>query len=464
MNIPFLSVASDTTGKPYELLLLLGLILILAKLFSLLFTKLKMPQVIGFLVSGLVIGLITLIPGQHIISEYTETGLDFFSKVGVVLIMFSAGLETDLKKVKSMGVSSLIITSLGVLIPVVFGFILSFVFDNITNGALEMKSEDGTLLVPRIYTELFYGVILSATSVSITVATLKELKKLDTPIGTSLISAAIIDDVIGIILLSLIISLASAGTAEPDTATFAGMIMQATGSTSTALSILLIIGFMVLFFVLTFVLGHFAKLLFNYLGTKYPHHIRITILALGICFIWAYLAEFFSIADITGAYLMGLMLATSKPEHYIDHRSETIADNIFAPVFFAGIALSMYDGSSFDSRFIIFGIFWVFLGMLGKVIGAGSGALICKFKFKDSLKVGVGMMARAEVVIVCAQKGVDSGLIDSQIMVYTLALILISSFLTPIMLKLLYKGEAETELIRTPDKQEEANQQVTSGE
>lgn len=462
MQVPFLAVASDKTGKPYELLLLLGLILILAKLFSLLFTKLKMPQVIGFLVSGLVIGLITLIPNQHIISEYTESGLGFFSKVGVVLIMFSAGLETDLKKVKSMGVSSLIITSLGVIVPVVFGFILSFVFDNLTNGALEMKAEDGTLLIPRIYTEIFYGVILSATSVSITVATLKELKKIDTPIGTSLISAAIIDDVIGIILLSLIISLASAGNTEPDTSTFAGMIMNVTGSTSTVLSILLIIGFMVLFFVLTFVLGHFAKKMFDYLGTKYPHHIRITIIALGICFLWSYLAEFFNIADITGAYLMGLMLATSKPEHYIDHRSETIADNIFAPVFFAGIALNMYGGSAFDSRFIIFGILWVFLGMLGKVIGASTGALICKFKFKDSLKVGVGMMARAEVVIVCAQKGVDSGLIDNQIMLYTLALILVSSFLTPILLKLLYKGEADTELVRSQEETAPVSEQANS--
>jgi Kef-type K+ transport system membrane component KefB len=447
LNFPIAFVESGktiVTDQPYKLLVLLGMILILAKVFSLALSKLKVPQVIGFLISGLVVGLISLIPNDPFLLEgYGGVGLDFFAKVGVVLIMFSAGLETDLKKVKSMGVSSFVITSLGVLVPLLFGFLAAFVVDKMTyNADTEMGLLDMKGILP-IYSEIYYGVILSATSVSITVATLKELGKLDTPVGTSLVSAAILDDIIGIVLLSLIISLAATGSSQAtDASTFAGMITKAGNITSIPLNIFLIILFMVLFFVLSWVVGIVFRKLFNYLGAKYPHHIRITILALGLCFIWSYIAEYFSIADITGAYLMGLVLSETTTQGYIDHRSETISGNIFAPVFFANIALNMYSGMTFNSTFLIFGIIWVICGLLGKVIGAGTGALICHFKPKDALRIGVGMMARAEVLIVCAQKGMDAGIINGQIMVYTLMLILVSSFMTPILLKVLYKDES----------------------
>lgn len=433
---------SQGTSHPYQILLPLGLILILAKLFSLGLHKLKVPQVIGFLISGLVVGLITFIPNQNILTDYTLGGLDLFAKVGVILIMFSAGLGTDIKKVKAVGWQSVVITSLGVIVPMLFGFLLAFTFDKITGG---------NTLVPAIYSEIYYGVVLTATSVSITVATLKELGRLNSKVGMSLVSAAILDDIIGIILLSLVLSLAKSGNASADTSTFAGMIMQATGSTSTGLNVFLIILFMLLFFGLTFLVGILLRKLFNWLGNKYPHHIRITIMALGACFIWSYLAEYFNIADITGAYLIGLILGGTKPEHYIDHRSETLADNIFAPVFFACIAMNMYTShTGFDVKFLIFGLLWVVLGLLGKVVGAGCGALISRYSFKDSLRVGIGMMARAEVVIVCAQKGVDGGLISSQLMVYTLVLILVSSFLTPIFLKASYKNEPMETTLEKP--------------
>ncbi len=441
MNFVQLSslTAVESSHKPFEILLFLGLIIALAKLFSIGLSKLKIPQVIGMLLSGLAVGCMTFIPSEWLQSSfsYSQVGLSFFAKVGVILIMFSAGLETDLKKVRSLGVKSLIITSLGVLIPLLFGFLLAFSFNKITDGRLNIEG------ISPIYTEIYYGVILSATSVSITVATLKELHRLDTPMGTALISAAIIDDIIGIVLLSLIISLSSSSTGSVDSSTFAGMILNATGlSENAAVSVTLIIVFMIAFFALSIGLAYLLGRFFNFLGNKYPHHIRITILALAACFIWSYVAEFFSIADITGAFIMGLMLSRTSPEKYIDHRSETISDNIFAPVFFACIALNMFQGSSsFTWEFMIFGIIWVVLGLLGKIVGAGAGGLITHFGGRHSLAIGIGMMARAEVLIVCAQKGIDAGLVDPQIMVYTLALILISSFLTPILLKLVLKHD-----------------------
>lgn len=431
--------ADVSSHKPYELLLFLGLIIALSKLFSLGLSKAKIPHVIGMLLAGLVIGCFAFIPSEWFQDSfsYSKQGLDFFAKVGVILIMFSAGLETDLKKVRSLGAKSVIITSLGVLVPLLFGFLLAFTFNSLTGGSLNREG------VSPIYTELFYGVILSATSVSITVATLKELHRLDTPAGTALISAAILDDIIGIVLLSLIISLSNGGSGSVDSSTFAGMILNATGlSSNTGASISIIILFMVLFFAISIGLAYLLGRFFNYLGKKYPHHIRITILALAACFIWSYLAEFFSIADITGAFVMGLILSRTSSEEYIDHRSETISDNIFAPVFFACIALNMFKGSSsFSLSFLLFGALWVVFGLLGKVFGAGCGGLITKFSFRDSLGIGIGMMARAEVLIVCAQKGIDASIVDPQIMIYTLALILISSFITPVLLKVVFKKE-----------------------
>jgi Kef-type K+ transport system membrane component KefB len=443
-------IPTDLSPQAYKILLPLGLILLCAKLFSLLLDKIKVPRVIGFLIAGLFVGLIFFIPNQQILTDYTMNGLSFFAKIGVIMIMFSAGLETDIKQIKAVGIASVIITSLGVIVPLIFGFSAALIADNLTGFANH-----------NIYSELFYGILLSATSVSITVATLKELHRLSTPVGSAIVAAAILDDIIGIILLSLLLSFGGSRDSGSD---FVSMIMNATGSTSAGLSITLIIVFMVAFFAISFIGGIFLRKLFNKLGEKYPHHMRITILSLAICFLWSYLAEYFNIADITGAYIVGLILSSTKPREYIDHRAETTSNYIFAPVFFASIALSMYEtsvdfGSAAFLDFLAFGLIWVFVGLLGKIIGAGIGGLITHFSFKDSLRIGVGMMARAEVLIVCTQKGVESHLVSAQIMPFALLLILVSSFITPMLLKLLYKNEppAETQRLSKSEVSEETS-------
>lgn len=453
-----ISIPTEPNPQAYKILLPLGLLLLFSKLFALGLGKLKIPQVIGYLLAGLVVGLIYFIPNQTILTDYTVTdGLSFFSKVAVILIMFSAGIETDLKKVKSVGFASLVIAMLGVVVPMVLAFLCAFTIDKITGGALYLKDESGNLLMNPIFTELYYGVILTATSVSITVATLKELGKLDTKIGSALVSAAIIDDIIGIIVLSLVISLGSSSNSSSSGTDIASLIMNAIGSTNVVLDITFILLFMAIFFGLTLFAGIFIRKLFNYLGTKYPHHIRITILSLAFCFIWSYIAEYFNIADITGAYLMGLILSSTVAHGYIDHRAETTCNYLFAPVFFGTIAMSMYQ-STFDFSdptfvtFMIFGLLWILIGLIGKIIGAGTAGLIFKFKPKESLMIGVGMMARAEVLIVCAQKGVDANMVSSSILPYCLLLILVSSFLTPILLKVLIKEKTEPQTLSEGNK------------
>jgi Kef-type K+ transport system membrane component KefB len=454
MNINILdTTTTGLSGEPYEILIFAAAILALSKLFSILCGKIHIPQVIGYLIAGLVVGLLSFTSwGKTELfgDTYVDAGLSVLAKIGVVLILFSAGVETDLKQIKAVGGAAMVITSLGVLVPLALGFLAAYLFhmgdDLVTTVAAAQNTTEEAYLAAHpgfnYFSDVYYGVILSATSVSITVATLKELHRLETPVGSAIVSAAIIDDVIGIILLSLVISLAGGK----------GSITYV--ADNTTLNILAIIGVMASFFVLSWLLGFVVRKVFNYLGTKYPHHIRIPIFALAFCFAWAYVAQkFFNIADITGGYVAGLMLSATMPKEYIDQRTEQTANILFVPLFFASVAMKMYTAQIDFSNlnFLWFGFAWIFAGLIGKVIGAGSGALMCKFSLKDSLRIGIGMMARAEVLIVCAQTGVDAGLVDQKIIPFTLGLILLSSFLTPILLKVSFKGEPDPTLPSHPE-------------
>ncbi len=403
------------SSETYEILLPLALILLCAKLFSLLGKKIGLPQVVGMLVAGILLGLLKLIPDQTIFTEDTLKGLSFLAKIGVILIMFSAGIETDLKQFKTCGIPSIVITILGVVVPMGLGFIVATAF----NGGFERAGEFAIQ-------NLFYGTILSATSVSITVAALKELGKLNSKVGTSIITAAILDDIIGVILLSLFISLD-----------------KGTGASEVGI----VIGKMIGFFAAAAVVGVGLHFLINRIQKWRPHTRRLPIIA----------EKWFGVADITGAYIAGLILSTVHEHEYIDRKVEVSNYMIFAPVFFANIGITA-DFSGITATMAGFGIAFIAVGLLGKVLGCGAGALICKYSFKDSLRIGIGMMVRAEVVIVCTQKGIDNGLVNPAIMPFVLLLVVISALVAPLLLKLLYKGEKsdDTPLLPPIDSDAEA--------
>lgn len=404
----------------YDVLLPLALILFLSKILGIFCKKIGIPQVVSMLLAGLILGLLNKIPNFSLFGESGLEGLNFIAKIGVVLIMFSAGLETDLKQIKATGVAAIVITILGVIIPLGLGFVVATLF----NGGFANMSKE------QMMSNLFYGTILTATSVSVTVATLKELGKLQSKVGTSIISAAILDDIIGVILLSFVIGMSNS-------------------STSSSENPWKVIVMTILFFVFIFICGIIIRKIFAYLDKKEHHHRRIPIFGLVICFLFAYLAEkVFGVADITGAFFAGLILSSNKERNYIDRRSEIVSYLIFTPVFFANIGMTT-DFSALNASMIGFGSCFVIAGLLGKLIGCGVGALICKFTMKESVRVGLGMMARAEVCLICAQKGIDSGLVDSAIMPFILIMIILTSFITPLLLKLTYKGEKE--LIALPD-------------
>lgn len=414
----------------YALLLPLALILVLSKSAGVLLGKIGVPQVIGMIAAGVLVGLIGFIPHQTVLTPAVEEGLSFLAKIGVVIIMFSAGLDTDLKKVKQTGASAIVITVLGVVMPLGAGFAVAGAF---------LGFED-------IFSCLFYGVILTATSVSVTVATLKELGKLDSKVGTAIISAAILDDIIGIALLSLIIGFKGAGSGAATG--LLGRILSAAGATvAPSAEIWLVLSNIVLFFAVGIGIGLVFRYLFRLLAVHHHHFRRIAIFAFALCFFYAYAAEaWFGVADITGAFLAGLLLSGLKESSYIDRKADISTYMIFGPVFFANIGvltmMQIVRGEfAVTPAFIWFGVCFVVVGLLGKLIGCGVGAKLCRFDFKDSFRVGLGMMARAEVVLICTQKGVQSGLVSPSITPFVLAIILLSSLLTPLLLKVTYRSE-----------------------
>ena len=402
-------IASDY----YIILLPLALILIFSKIFMKICKKLNLPSVIGMIIAGLLIGLISYIPNQDILNETTQEGLGFLSKIGAILILFSAGLETDLKQIKSVGGPAVVITVAGVVVPMGLGFLVA----TLCNGGFANLTHDALL------TNLFYGTILTATSVGITVQTLREMGKLNSRVGSTIVAAAIIDDVLGIIVLSFVLALKGNGGE----------------AVNPWIVVLKTVGYFAVIAVLSFV----ASKAFKWLDKKFEHHRLVPIFSLAFCFIIAYLSEkYFGIADITGAYIVGLILSTNNESGYIERKTDILSYMLFVPVFFANIGIST-KFESISGSFILFGCLFIVAGIVGKLIGCGIAAKCCKYSFSDSVKIGVGMMARAEVCLVTASKG--AGIIDNNIMPFIVLLIIITSLLSPIFLKLIYNHDKKKE-------------------
>lgn len=376
----------------------IAIILVVAKAFGILARKLKAPQVVGEIIAGLVIG-------PCLLGWVNQT--DFLSKmaeIGVVILMFSAGLETDLKELMKTGPIAFLIACAGVFVPLVGGAILYMAF----YGMAPWGSEE-------FYKAVFMGTIMTATSVSITVQSLRELGRLKGRVGTTIMSAAIIDDVIGIVVLTFVI-----GFKSPD--------VNPTGVIISTL----------LFLVIAVVGGIIAYKIFKIFDLKYRHTRRIPIIGLAFCFAMAYIAEkYFGIADITGAYVAGIVLCSLKDSDYIAEKMDINSYMIFGPLFFASIGLKT-NIDSVNASILWFSLAFVAVALVTKIIGCGLMARLCRFNTSDSLKIGIGMMTRGEVALIVAQKGLSVGLLEPVYFTAVILLIIISSVSVPLILKLLY--------------------------
>ena len=381
----------------------LAIIIIFAKVFGIIARKCKAPQVVGEIIAGLLIGpsILGLVQQTDFLMEMAE--------VGVVLLMFSAGLETDLKELMKTGPVAFLIACAGVFVPLLGGTLLYMGF----YGTAPWGSE-------KFYTAVFIGVIMTATSVSITVQSLKEMGKLREKVGTTILSAAIIDDVIGIIVLTFVV-----GFKSPESNS--GKVVLST----------------VLFFALALILGWVLYKLFQKLDARYPHTRRIPIISLALCFFFAYAAEkYFGIADITGAYVAGIILCSVKDSNYLEEKMEVSSYMIFGPIFFASIGLKT-SIDNVDESILLFSLGFVVVALLGKIIGCGLVARMCRFRGNECLKIGVGMMTRGEVALIVAQKGLSVGLLTPVYFTSVILLIIVSSILTPIILKILYSKDEQ---------------------
>ena len=384
-----------------EILKDLAIIIISAKFFGLAARHYKAPQVAGEIIAGLLIGpsLLNLVQNNDFLAGMAE--------IGVILLMFSAGLETDIDKLKKSGLNAAVIAIAGVSVPLILGTLMYMGFYGF--------SAPGT---GGFIQAVFIGTILTATSVSITVQVLKELGKVSTEVGTTIMSAAIIDDVIGIVVLTAVLGLR-------DPSADLGAVCFKT----------------IAFFALSVVVGVIIFRVMRIVDRRWPHTRRIPIIGMSLAFIMAYVSDrYFGVADITGAYVAGIILSSLDDSSYIDRKMDISSYMIFGPVFFASVGLQT-NLRTVDMTILAFSVVFVVVGLLGKVVGCGLVSKLLRFDNSDSLKIGIGMMTRGEVALIVAQRGLKAGILDSKYFTAVILLIVVSSILTPVLLKSIYAAD-----------------------
>ena len=387
----------------YEFLFDLALILISTKLFGLITKKVRMPQVVGALVAGVILGPAVL----NVLSE-TEF-IQKLAELGVIVLMFTAGLETDINQLKKTGKASFIIAVLGVIIPLAVGFFIASIFN---------KGND----VNTILQNVFIGIILTATSVSITVETLKEMGKLNTRAGNAILGAAIIDDILGIIALTITTSLA-----DP------------------SINVIIVLAKIVMFFIFAGFAGYLFHWAFIKLDERYQRDLRrFVIIAFVFCLLLSFCAEeFFGVADITGAFIAGLVISDSNRSKYLNSRFETLSYMLLSPIFFASIGIKV-QLTAMTKTIFIFAILLLLVAILSKVFGCALGAKLCKYSNREAIQIGTGMISRGEVALIVANKGIAMGLMLPEFLAPVVIVVVVTTIVTPILLKVVFNNKSKS--------------------
>lgn len=400
-----LQVLEEVAGENV-ILLEISLVLIAAYIGGSIATKFNMPSVLGQILAGIIIGptLLGLLSHE---SEITSV----MAEIGVLLLMFLAGLETDLNELKRSGKGASMIAMGGMLLPLGLGAIIPFLF-------FKQYLPQGTNSQQFMYA-LYIGTILTATSVSISVSVLRDMNQLSSRQGISILGGAIIDDVLGIILLAVV-----TGVIDP----------RGSGS----------IGFllirMVLFFVVAIILGYVISKLITRYATHYAWHDKLISITIIVCFLFAFSSEVFKVAAITGAYIAGVIFGTTPYRHKIERRIQYIGFSLFTPIFFVSIGLKAKITPEV-LNYIGYALAIVVIAIMGKIVGCGIGARFSGFKMKQAMQIGIGMIARAEVALIVATEGLNRGIITHETFTSIVLLVVISTVVTPPLLKLLFKGE-----------------------
>ncbi|EJQ48028.1 sodium:proton antiporter [Bacillus wiedmannii] len=371
----------------FEFFFQIALILLSTKLAGDLSVRLGQPSVLGKLIVGIVIGpaILGWIENSELLTQ--------LSNVGVILLMFMAGLETDLEELNANRNSSLAVALGGILLPFVGGYV----------SGLVMGMEQGNAV--------FLGLLLCATSVSISVQTLRDLGKMKTRESTTMLGAAVFDDILVVILLAFAMSFL--GTDD--------------------VNLTMVILKKVVFFASIILIGwKGVPAIMRWLS---PLRVSESIVsaALIICFSFAYFGELLGIAGIIGAFAAGIAISQTNYKHEVEKKVEPIAYAMFVPVFFVSIGMNItFDGIGNQIWFILA---LTVIAVLTKLIGCGLGARMTGFDAKSSAIIGAGMVSRGEVALIIAGTGLSSGLLAQDYFTAIVIVVILTTMITPPMLK-----------------------------
>lgn len=384
----------------------LAAILLAAKLAGHLAHKVGQPPVLGQLVAGLLLGLaLGWIPVATI--QDNDAQVNLMANLGVDLLMFLAGLETDWDQLQATGKGAFIAATLGVVAPLGFGFAVSLVFG-----------------YPWLVC-LFVGVVLTATSVSITAQTLTELGSLQTIAGSTVLGAAVVDDVIGLVVFSIAI--------------------VATGTQHANLLVLAVS--LLLFFLGSFLVGpkfvHWAMRLAERLRGAEPG----LAVALAVAFVFGFAAQNAGLAAITGAYVAGLLINQRGEQQELTEKVKVLAYGLFVPIFLVKSGMDVRVNHL--GPLVGFVVAISLVAIVSKVVGCGLGARLAGLSIRDSLVVGVGMIARGEVGLVVASLALGAGIIPPVVFSAAVVVVLVTVLVTPPLLRLALreKSSRETEVL-----------------
>ncbi|WP_267201054.1 cation:proton antiporter [Limosilactobacillus kribbianus] len=354
--------------------------------------RVEIPEVIGQILVGIIVGP-ALLNWVHLDSMMNE-----FQEIGVIILMFIAGLESDLSLLKKYLRPAVIVAVIGVIVPVLVMGGTSYLF-----GFTKLEA-------------LFIGVIFSATSVSISVAVLREFKRLDSREGATILGAAVADDIIGVIMLSIMISMINGSKG---------------GHTSMPLGMALLL--QVLFFGGTYLV---VRWLAPYLMHLSEHLLTVaapSVMAMIICLGMAALADYVGLSGAVGSFFAGIAVANTHRKETIDRSFIPIGYALFIPLFFVSVGLNM----RFDhiQRSLVFVIVMTLLACLTKLLGCGAGAKLSGFSMPSSYVVGSGMVARGEMALITAQIGYEAHLMSEMYYSDVITVIILATVIAPFMLK-----------------------------
>ena len=371
-------------------ILQIAIILLATKIAGHVSVRFGQPSVLGKILVGIILGpaLLGWVQDTEIVT--------IFSQIGVLLLMFLAGLETDLKDLNKNKKAAIFVAFGGIIAPIIGGYIASQ-FYGFSVGE-----------------SIFVGLLLSATSVSISVQVLRELGWLNSKEGSTLLGAAVLDDIVVVILIAIAMSF------------FVG----------TDVSIALLIGKKILFFIIIILAAKWLIPRFIQLFSKFKVTEGTLSAGLIICFSFAYFAEYLGIAGIIGTFFAGIAIAQTKFKEEIEQKVEPIAYGLFVPFFFVSIGLAVsFEGIGDQIGFII--VFSV-IAVITKFVGSGIGARLSGFNTKSSMGIGAGMISRGEVALILAVMGLESGLLPAQYYTSLIIVIIVTTIVTPPLLKAIF--------------------------